>query len=322
MSQKHTLPVPLLARSFTTAEARELGVPPSRLRAHDLAHPFHGVHSLTSHVGPTAAEGVDPLLDSVAGYQARMAPDEFFSHSTAARLLGMPLPRAFEGDRMLHVAVVAPAHPPQSRHVRGHRLSTARVIRLSGKRVSDPVSTWCQLATQLPVDDLVAVGDFIVTGPDPLKGAPALATLEDLSRTSLAATRRPGARRLRQALPLVRIGAYSRKETQLRLLFVGCGLPEPALNHPVVCRDGVERLLDLAYPHLRLGFEYEGDWHRTDRRKFRSDITRHEHFADVDWDRMRVTEDDLATAASRATLELRIRHRIANRTEYVARTAA
>ena len=48
-------------------------------------------------------------------------------------------------------------------------------------------------------------------------------------------------------------------ETRIRIAIVDGGLPCPELQHPV----GRYRL-DLAYPHAKLGIEFDGAHHRTD----------------------------------------------------------
>ena len=51
--------------------------------------------------------------------------------------------------------------------------------------------------------------------------------------------------------------------------------------------------VDLSWPQFRVCIEYEGDIHRTDRQRFRSDITRRERIEDAEWRVIRVTDDDL-----------------------------
>jgi hypothetical protein len=71
---------------------------------------------------------------------------------------------------------------------------------------------------------------------------------------------------------------------QLKLLrwIVGAGLPEPVLEHPVRVRDKSYRI-DLAYPELKIGIEYDGwDAHRT-RDAFDAGPERDALLEDVGW---------------------------------------
>ncbi len=87
MPRATPLPPPLGQRPFAVAEAAELGVPRSRLRAKDLVAPFHGVRS------PSSSD-----VDSLRAYAARMAPAERFTHTTAAELNGLRMPRGYRGS--------------------------------------------------------------------------------------------------------------------------------------------------------------------------------------------------------------------------------
>ncbi|MEO6827177.1 MAG: hypothetical protein ABI255_09230 [Microbacteriaceae bacterium] len=285
MSRITTLPAHLTG-AFSYREALTAGVSKGRLRADDLTHPYQGVRVR----GPL--DGTP--LAQLAAYRARMDGNEFFSHSSAALLFGMPLPRRLESATPLHVSVLEPGKPPEASGIVGHQLSDVVVLVHNGFRVSSPVDTWCRLGSMLSIGDLVAVGDYIVTGPDPFHGMPALAPLSALRAGVDRFAGRRGVRRLRAACPLVRIGVLSRKETQVRLLITNAGLPEPVLNYRVPECEDVWTVVDLAYPAYRLGLEYEGDWHRTDLRKFRDDIGRRERLLDVGWEIIRITDDDLA----------------------------
>ena len=52
------------------------------------------------------------------------------------------------------------------------------------------------------------------------------------------------------------------------------------------------------YRRQRVLLEYEGDQHRTDKRRFRSDIRKYEAQQDLGWRVVRVTEDDLREPAA------------------------
>ena len=64
-----------------------------------------------------------------------------------------------------------------------------------------------------------------------------------------------GVARLRTALPLLRFGPLSRRETLVRLRMIRAGLPEPSLNYEVHAarHDGYVPVVDLALPGLSRG---------------------------------------------------------------------
>ncbi|MFV0319306.1 MAG: hypothetical protein ACK5IN_02860, partial [Microbacterium sp.] len=80
-----------------------------------------------------------------------------------------------------------------------------------GLIVASPASTWVQLAASLSLRDLVAAGDALITVPRDERGRKlpaeaAIATGGELG-AAVATLRRRGARRLRRALELVRVGS-------------------------------------------------------------------------------------------------------------------
>jgi hypothetical protein len=225
-----------------------------------------------------------------------MSRAEFFSHVTAALLWEMPLPRAAEDDPALHVCVPAGHLPPRVRGVVGHRDGTngLLVASVAGLLVAAPCDTWCQLASVLTPNDLVAVADYLLSGTGSSEGRRhPLATTDQLS---VAVARRGAARgvkALRWALRQAREGVDSRMETLLRLLLVAAGLPEPLVNPPVVVDGGLTLHPDLLWERWRIVLEYEGDQHRADRRRFIGDIDRKEKFEAAGWRVIRVVSDDI-----------------------------
>lgn len=300
MIDPRPLPPALSDRPFSVAEARALGLSGSRLRASDLSRPFHGVRS--------SADCVDSLAVRARAYQVRMAPNEFFSHATAALLLGTPLPNDLTDRDELDVSVRSPDAPPQAAGIAGHLLQHAKTGSFNEFRLAAPPTVWCQLAAILSVEDLVAAGDYLVTGPDPYHGMPAFTTPAELVAEISAHSRRRGIRTARAAAELVRIGPRSRPESHLRVLLVQGGLPEPEINLPVRVADGKQILIDLAFPDSKLGLEYEGDWHRTDHEKWASDLIRREELLDVGWEIIRITSRDLYQHPEH--LRARIRRRL------------
>lgn len=298
------LPDPFHRRPFSTRAAVAAGVGEGRLRAGDLARPFHGVRIV--------ATDAMTLWHRIRSYEQRMPQSQHFSHVTAALIHGLPLPLSHESDPRLHIAAAPGAGFPRARGVVGRHSGKFGAITLTrGCRVTSPVDTWCDLAAILSVDDLVAVGDFLITGDEPYSGLPPLATRRELETAIVARAGRRGIRRLKAALELVRYGPLSRMETLTRLLMVRGGLPEPALNHMVVDAAGHEvAMVDLALPEWRVAIEYQGDDHR-EKNRFRRDITRRERIEDQDWTVIYVSADDIMRTPE-ATLA-RIRSRLRSR---------
>ncbi|MBV9351494.1 MAG: hypothetical protein JOZ23_08150, partial [Mycobacterium sp.] len=101
-----------------------------------------------------------------------------------------------------------------------------------------------------------------------------------------------GLTRLRRILPLVDGGAESPQETRTRLVLVDAGLPKPQTQIPVYddYGDFVARL-HMAYEDLRVGIEYDGPQHWTDRAQRDRDIDRYTALLDLGWTIVRATSD-------------------------------
>lgn len=272
MPHPRPLPLELAISPFRVRDARERGVTPRRLRAQDLHAPFHGVRTLVAPVD---------VLARCRAYAAKMPPEHYFSHVTAARLWGLPLPRALEADPSLHVSTAG--REPHGRGIRGHRIGGGRDIRfIDALPVLAPSETWCQLASLISLDSLIAAGDRLLGWPMPL------ADDAEVDAAIRAYGARRGARRIALARPEMRPRSASARETRLRLLVVRAGYPEPEPNGRIGLPSGDETHGDLVFRSYRVVLEYDGEQHRTDRRQFRRDVDRLNAIARAGWHVIRV----------------------------------
>jgi hypothetical protein len=84
------------------------------------------------------------------------------------------------------------------------------------------------------------------------------------------------------ALDLMDSGGQSPKETWLRLLLTDAGFPRPSTQIRV--SDGVnEAVLDMGWEELMIGVDYDGERHRTDRKRYVHDIGRNELIRREGW---------------------------------------
>ena len=232
-----------------------------------------------------------------------MRPDQAFGGPTAALIHDLPLPAQWERDPSLHVVALGSVRMRRPGVV-ATRSTSGTIVRVDGLPVLDPVSTWVSLATVLGVDDLVAVGDRLVTGD---RGRRPVAGIHELRCAVEEAEGRRHVRALRAALPLIRVGAWSRPETHLRLLVMRAGLPEPQLNARVVLRGGRAVRPDISWASRRVALEYDGSAFHG-RSDWDVDASRHELLIDEGWTVVRVRADDLYR--SPVALAARLRHRL------------
>ena len=204
-----------------------------------------------------------------------MPATQYFSHWTAAELLGLPVPRQ---PRDIHVTVDAPGRAPRLRGVVGHRAEVRRTVRVDGLRVSTPVDTWVAMSTELGLRDLVILGDALLRRKRPL------ATIEELAAAVNAHRGKRGARLLAEAYVRVRAGTDSVKETELRLAIVDFGLPEPAVNVEIRNASGLLVAVgDLVYEEWKVIAEYDGEQHRLEAAQFFRDVDRRHDLAELEF---------------------------------------
>lgn len=284
---------PLPRSIHTRAELLERGIHPRRLASPEF------LHVLPRHYTPAADPAPLEILARIL--QRRVLPGSVISHDTAATILGLPLPLRFRRATPTvgipddpDVASVAPRsagivratggvrtpttvhvtlRPGDVRragpHVRVHTRRDFTAQWVAGIEVIGVVDLLCQLSPELRHGELVAMCDHLVGLSIPPGRR---MSLQLLTERIAAAGPVHGIAAVRRALLDARPGVESPKESELRLLLVGAGFAEPEINLPIRAEGSGESFrLDLAFPEQHIAVEYDGDWHRTDRDRFRRD---------------------------------------------------
>ena len=101
-----------------------------------------------------------------------------------------------------------------------------------------------------------------------------------------------GLKQLRRVLQLVDAGAESPPETRTRLLVIAAGLPRPHTQIEVLNDWGrVLARIDMGWPEVKVGIEYDGSQHWTDPRIRSNDIDRAAELQRRGWNLIRVSAD-------------------------------
>lgn len=228
-----------------------------------------------------------------------------FSHLTAARLHGLPLPSAFDEDLDLHVMRDARDGAVRRVGVVGHRgLSERHVDSIRGVPVVGMADTWVDMGelirpgVPLGMDHLVIMGDAVAT---------ALGSVEPLHRALAARVRPRGRLTLLEALKWIRVGSESPGETRTRLILVRGGLPEPELNEPIFSTAGLWLgRPDLRWLEQRVVVEYQGrEFHDSPEQRARDEI-RFAGFGGDGWAVVPVWNDDINSDEARVNLVVRV----------------
>ena len=172
--------------------------------------------------------------------------------------------------------------PPSGIIVRNERIDADEIVEISGLPVTSVRRTAFDLARHLP-------RDLAVRHLDALARATGVSAEEVL----LVGERHPKARglpRARVALQLMDSGGQSPQETRIRLILIDDGLPAPRTQIRV-CDAGNEAFIDMGYDEPRVGFDYDGQQHQTERDRYVHDIGRAELLDRVGWIDLRVVRE-------------------------------
>jgi len=285
MPARSPLPPVLGTGPFAVRDALRAGARPTRLRSRDLARPFWGVRS--------SPEDSETTLGRATAYLSRAAPGHFVSHSSAAAIWGIPLPRRLQQDTRLHVSVSTEQRAPHGVGIIGHRLQVTPpdITVLGAVRLTSLARTWCDLATLLHEEELVAAGDNVLWHRRP---SSTRVSFDDLTNASARYSGRRGRPLIRSSFPLLSDRADSFPESVIRVRMIRAGLPAPDVNVEIFDRAG--RFLampDMTYPLYALSFDYEGDHHRTDSDQWEKDISRVPRLEESNWHHTRISKADL-----------------------------
>jgi hypothetical protein len=163
--------------------------------------------------------------------------------------------------------VASRSRSPTGVIVRNERIAHDEIVELDGLAVTSLARTALDLARHHPRDQAVRYLDALAHATG--------VRAEDALTVAGRYPRARGLRRAATALELVDAGGQSPKETWLRLLLIDAGFPRPRTQIRVSERDNVA-VLDMGWDDPMIGVDYDGDQHRTDRRRYVHDIGRNE----------------------------------------------
>ncbi|PIO51686.1 hypothetical protein BV502_03910 [Leucobacter sp. OAMLP11] len=327
MTRRQTaLPGHLARGPFSRAEARVSGVSDRVLWHRRFAPTPHGAHWLSADAKASLELQTreDRWIMQVLSFVPVLRHGEAFSHSTALRLFECPI-RA-NADQPVHLTIPSPAHARRAAGTIGH-------ISADGFEAvwieSTEIRPWImpesglppipvvpieralrQSAAELPLIELVVAVDHAIRERRTGGLVWALADLDALRAGAATFTGR-GARRLRRALGLARVGAESRMETLLRLLLEAYGLAG-YFEFQVEVSDGAGVIgrFDLVCVERRVILEYDGEQHRTSRAQYLRDNRRLDRARDAGWTVIRAHSIDLFEPGARGRLIVRLAQKL------------
>lgn len=195
----------------------------------------------------------------------------FASHCSAARAWEAPIATCPDE----HVTVPEPNGRRRRTNVVCHIRVGATTRVVGGLPVSELADLFVEMADELPLVELVVLGDWMLRR----KGM----THARLARAIETASGSRAARAHR-ALGYVRGKVDSPMESRLRMLLVLAGIPEPEINREIRNVDGeVLRRYDLCWPGVKVIVEYDGRVHIEREANWERDLDRREAIEDDAW---------------------------------------
>jgi hypothetical protein len=245
MGRRARLPVELVARPFTLADAIRAGLDRWHLEGANWRRLGPGVYAC-------AGLPDTPQLRLEAA-RLRLPPTAVFSGLAAAWLHGLDVVACEP------IEVTIPKGAGVSARsglvVRRAAIAPAEIVNLRGMRATSILRTLSDLCIRLSVKEAVVIADMALHSR--------LTGLADLNSFALSRAQCVGVANLRRVASLADPAAESPMETRLRMVIVLGGLPRPQAQ--VSLHDGRGRFLgrpDLYYPDHHLGLEYDGGVHR------------------------------------------------------------
>lgn len=188
--------------------------------------------------------------------QLPLRRESVLSHTTAAQLLGLPLPLALQADGRAHVTTPRHLPRPRRRDIVTHhaQLLPDHVQEFWDLRLTTAARTYVDMASLLGFDSLVALGDAVLRHHH--------LTQDALLTVALWRGRYPGRGRAVSAIGWLDPGAESPQESRLRVFLRRARLPRPEVNG--VITDAFGRPIargDLVFRRHRVIVEYDGEVH-------------------------------------------------------------
>ena len=226
----------------------------------------------------------------IARWRAAQLPlgeEVVLSHATAAAILELPLPLRIADQRVIHVTAPKSGNRPRRRDILTHHASLGihECLDIDGFRVTTPARTYTDVAYRLTIPELVAFGDAMMRRYG--------TTQRELLATILRRKRYPGRLKARHCVDLLDPRAESPKESELRIMLLEAGLPNPVINPDILDEDGQFLARgDIVFEEYRVVAEYDGAHHAAMRQRAH-DASRRSVLREYGWIVVEIVGEDM-----------------------------
>ncbi|MFC5222860.1 hypothetical protein [Bifidobacterium leontopitheci] len=160
--------------------------------------------------------------------------------------------------------------------------------------VVSPQTAWAQIAQHCSEESLaVTAGSFMCRDR-----RRKVTTLDYIERYVHDNPQFPGRRKCLNILPYLAENTDSPPESVVVVLVMRANIGKPVTNHRIDFENGEFNFIDIAYPEIKFGIEYQGYYH-ADPAQMKADARRLNRLRLRGWEIVLVTADDLRDETSR-----------------------
>lgn len=226
-----------------------------------------------------------------------------FSHCSAIRYWGVSPPSDCKAEEEpLHLSYPSRRARRRIRGTIAHMWKGRFVTSDQGTfRVAKPAMALAQVSEHCSEESIAVIAGMFACRDRKRR----VASMDELTAYFLETKGFRGRGKCLAVMPFLMANADSPPENRLVVLLMRQGMGRPVSNHEVPYDLNAYYLLDLAYPELKIGIEYQGAYHANPA-QMRADVARLNDLRAMGWEIIQVTAADLATEQAKARLIARI----------------
>lgn len=168
--------------------------------------------------------------------------------------------------------------------------------------VAKPAMAWAQMSRHVSEESLAVIAGSFACRDKRRR----VADIDDLVRYATDNRGFAGRAKCMRIIPFLTDNVDSPPESQVHVLVMRNGLGKPVANHRVDFNDGGHAFIDISYPDIKFGIEYQGAYHANPD-QMRSDAHRLNRLRLHGWEIVQVTADDLVNDVAKASIIRTIR---------------
>ncbi|MBW3091706.1 hypothetical protein KIH79_01800 [Bifidobacterium sp. 82T10] len=234
--------------------------------------------------------------DQCAALASKLDITPVFSHCSALEYWGTsPPPDCTLSTDLHHIVFAEKAKRRRYDNVVTHSWKGDFLTKHAGSYgVASPAMTWAQMARYCSEESLAVIAGSFACRDRRRR----VASIDELVRYATDVKGFQGRTKCLNIAPFLVANTDSPPESQVYVLVMRNGLGTPSVNHRVAFGPNDCYFIDIAYPDIKLGIEYQGGYH-AGVSQMRADARKLNRLRLAGWEIILVTAVDLADDAAR-----------------------